>query len=162
MPSPSTALITVYCITHKPSGRRYIGQTRRKLRDRWQDHWAKSKRSPLALLIREEGGSAFTIEPLEVCGTQEAANETEIRWISTYRTTDPVLGFNTSTGGHYPPFFVAGVKGPKRPSRQVPLTQIALRLPEMLRDSLKARARAKNVTFGALLVQILTEYDADL
>ena len=54
---------------------------------------------PLHRAIAKYGPDAFTHEVLETCETLDAANESETRWISHYRSDDLAVGYNLDSGG---------------------------------------------------------------
>lgn len=57
---------TVYMITHKPTGLRYIGVTVRWLMQRWWEHIKADSGSPFHKFVKEHDLSEFTFEVLEV------------------------------------------------------------------------------------------------
>lgn len=63
-PPSSFDIGTVYMITHKPTGRRYIGVTVRWVMQRWWEHLKAESGSPLHKLIKSEGIENFTFEIL--------------------------------------------------------------------------------------------------
>lgn len=90
----------IYVVTHKDSGRRYVGQTIREIVERWRLHCAPN--SGCVLLrnaIQKHGEAAFDIEWVASCCTKEAANQTERYLISEGQTTDRGFGYNVTTGG---------------------------------------------------------------
>ena len=94
----------IYCHTHIPSGRRYVGQTKQSASQRWADHVRESNRESAGYFsrsIKKYGKDEFTQEILEKCGSQEEANEAEKKWIEFYQTNDPSRGFNLMIGGQH-------------------------------------------------------------
>ena len=92
---------TIYCHTHKDSGRRFIGSTKLTWRRRWNQRVHTAKKSVggwsrIANALRKYGKDAFDHEVLEVCGTLEEANAVEEKWIAHFDTTNPIRGFNLS------------------------------------------------------------------
>jgi len=49
--------------------------------------------------IRKYGADCFIIEPLVSVKTQEQLDAKEIELIATYESTDPLIGYNVSSGG---------------------------------------------------------------
>jgi group I intron endonuclease len=100
---------TVYAHTHIESGRRYIGLTKKRMLQRWNEHVYNAKRKQgkgcrhFWNAIRKYGKDAFSHEVLEVCYSLEAANEAEKRWIVHFDTTNPEEGFNLAPGGAHTP-----------------------------------------------------------
>jgi len=98
---------TIYCHTHKESGRRYIGLTRYTMMHRWNQHCAQSKSSHgyghFRNAIRLYGKDAFAHRVLEKCETLESANEAEEAWINSFSTRFPEFGFNLARGGSHIP-----------------------------------------------------------
>ncbi len=100
---------TVYCHIHVESGRRYVGLTKKRMLQRWNEHvWnAGAKRGKGCRhfwnAIRKYGKDAFFHEILEVCGTLEEANTAEEKWILHFDTRNPDFGFNLARGGSHTP-----------------------------------------------------------
>lgn len=99
---------TIYCHIHIDSGRRYIGLTKKTVKQRWNDHCYAAKKSKngrwhFPNAIRRYGKEAFSHEVLEVCHSLEVANLAEECWIEFYETRDPEKGFNTAKGGAHTP-----------------------------------------------------------
>lgn len=95
----------VYCCAHMESGRRYVGLTKKTLRQRWNAHLYNAFNRKLGShshfwnAIRKYGKDAFDLEVLEVCSTLEDANAAEERWIIHFDTRNPEKGFNLARGG---------------------------------------------------------------
>jgi group I intron endonuclease len=87
--------MNIYKITHKLTGREYIGITNDG-EQRWKEHCSPSNPSPLGLAIRREGADAFTFE---IIGEGE---EAEIRILETSliksRNTFYPNGYNIMAG----------------------------------------------------------------
>lgn len=43
---------TIYCVTNKSNAKRYVGQTRRTLQERWAGHCCDAKRDRIAASMR--------------------------------------------------------------------------------------------------------------
>lgn len=94
----------IYKITNKINGKVYIGQTRKSIKQRWNEHkktaFTKSGRTsdyPLYRAFRKYGIENFKIEEIEECYF-EKLNEREIYWIKYYNSTSK-KGYNQSLGG---------------------------------------------------------------
>jgi hypothetical protein len=89
---------TVYMITHKPSGKRYIGVTTRWLMQRWWEHIKAKSGSPFHQLIQASSITEFTFEVLEVFKPSE--HDPYVREAFYIHKYDAVeLGLN-AIGGH--------------------------------------------------------------
>lgn len=91
----------IYLITNTVNGKRYVGQTKQGLKERFYQHKSASKRSqlPLSKAIRKYGILAFTIEELEQCPDLETLNLAEVKWIAYYDSTTQGFGYNCTSGG---------------------------------------------------------------
>ncbi len=91
----------IYTITHKESGRVYVGQTRGKVSVRWRAHCAPSRREKRGITgaIKKHGASAFSFSVIDVAETCEQLNHKERFWISSLGTLAP-RGFNLEAGGN--------------------------------------------------------------
>lgn len=91
----------IYVITNTSDGKKYVGQTVKSLEHRWQGHLAHARwgRRDMALLvaIREHGESAFTMEVVQTCSSQEELNVAERAWIERLDTVIP-NGYNAGFG----------------------------------------------------------------
>lgn len=100
---------TIYCHTHKATGRRYIGLTKKTMRRRWIAHVrdARCKRGQMrghfANAINKYGIRAFSHEILETCNSLSVANLAEECWVEFYETRNPKFGFNLMRGGGHTP-----------------------------------------------------------
>src|ERR1700686_4542657 len=90
--------VAIYRITHKSSGRAYIGQTLYP-NERWCGHvyYALSQPSKtyLANAIRRYGPDAFIYEVLSQY-PKHLANVAEIAYIELFRSNERTFGFNMS------------------------------------------------------------------
>ena len=91
----------VYLITNLIDGKRYVGQTKQKLSDRWNDHVSKTNCKYLHNAINKHGRENFSMEPICDVPTLELANEFEIEYIKRYCTLFP-NGYNLKPGGDEP------------------------------------------------------------
>lgn len=101
---------TIYCHTHRESGRRYVGLTRLTMMRRWNRHVYSAMKptmttgfSHFANAIRRYGKDAFNHEVLETCETVEEADAAEEKWIVHFDTRNPAKGFNLLKGGGHTP-----------------------------------------------------------
>lgn len=86
----------IYCITCKINGKKYVGQTIKKVSYRFNEH-ARAN-SPLGEAIREYGRKNFEIEVLEECYSFAELNEAEKKWIKEFDCKVP-NGYNRTDGG---------------------------------------------------------------
>jgi hypothetical protein len=105
----ASIVYTIYCHIHAESGRRYIGQTKKTWKTRWNQHVYKSKnhklgkRSHFWSAVHKYGPDAFDHEILETCSTLEEANAAEQKWIIHFRSNETEFGFNLIRGGSHIP-----------------------------------------------------------
>ena len=90
----------VYKITHRETGRAYIGVTSMTLPKRITYH--KVRQNPIGAAMRQHGDDAFTVEVLSTHGDKESGMSAESEAIWQHGTHDPV-GYNRRVrGGKYP------------------------------------------------------------
>lgn len=82
-----------------PNGKRYIGITSKKPEYRWNDGKGYFYNNHFTKAIQKYGWENFKHEVLFENLTEDEANETEIRLIEKYQTTDPNFGYNSASGG---------------------------------------------------------------
>lgn len=87
----------LYKITHKISGKCYIGQTVSDLNTRWSQHCSKG--NILFSAIKKYGRVAFTIEEINSYKTLEDLNNAEEYYISWFNSIAP-NGYNLRKGGN--------------------------------------------------------------
>ena len=95
-------IVNIYCITCKPTGEQYIGQTKKKISYRFTEHIRKAIQNEksctkLARAIRKYLPDNFTIE-LIVSVPVEEKDQAEIYWIAELNTIAP-NGLNLLSGG---------------------------------------------------------------
>ena len=90
---------TIYLITCKENGKRYVGQTIMPLYERWRMHCYYRPNKELEDDIYRYGKEAFTIEALCECHSFEAMNRAEKFFISFLGTRRKSLGYNRHAGG---------------------------------------------------------------
>lgn len=84
-----------------PNNKKYIGQTRRTLKQRINNHKSKHKRynSYFYKACNKYGFENIKWIILEVVFSAKDAYSTETEWISYYKTCDRRFGYNSTTGG---------------------------------------------------------------
>jgi len=87
----------IYAITHRESGKQYIGQTRQLLTQRLKQHYG-NKTSYIGKAIQKHGRDAFDATILHKCN-QDNADELETDCIAEMKTLAPD-GYNLDLGGH--------------------------------------------------------------
>lgn len=104
IPNPGYAKGIIYQITHKGSGKKYVGLTVQTLERRWKGHIntamagdAKGEDS-LHAALRESGSDAFEIRQIDEGTTKMDLERKEKDWIEKLGTMVPD-GFNISSGG---------------------------------------------------------------
>jgi hypothetical protein len=103
-PRPKPTIVTrprhfgrIYKVTHKATGRVYIGQTQQRMMDRWRGHVKLAESgggSAFQSALREYGDEAFIWETIDNADSHSALNAAESRWITAHQSTDPEFGFN--------------------------------------------------------------------
>lgn len=92
----------VYKITHKYSGKVYIGQTVQKLTHRLRAHFSLSQshnNTYIKRAIQKHGKNAFTVEVVSNCINREQLNDAEMYFIEFHNCLAP-NGYNNHTGGN--------------------------------------------------------------
>lgn len=105
IPNPGYAEGIIYLITHKLSGKQYVGLTIQTMERRWQEGHIiqavagsiKSEES-LHAAIREYGSEAFDFKIIDKGTTKKDLEIKERKWIKKLNTLVP-NGYNISTGG---------------------------------------------------------------
>ncbi len=102
-------MYTIYCFTNKTNDKKYVGITKRTLRERMIGHYSEAfnpnsdkYNTPFKQAIRKYGKDGFTIEVLEEVDDIEQANEKEkyyIQHFNTYYYAPDTMGYNTTLGG---------------------------------------------------------------
>ena len=96
----------IYRLTDTQTGLIYIGQSRRPLFVRWQEHQHKAllrkKGGLLGQAIRDHGPNAFLREVIEEVEDESQLNAREQFWIEHYGSHDPLKGLNETKGGEAP------------------------------------------------------------
>ena len=97
--SNSTRYGVIYLITHRASGKMYIGQTVRPLSWRWHEHQTSSYCALLHRAIKKYGAEAFSVFELDESTTKGGLDEREIFWMDFLGTRNRRLGYNLRGGG---------------------------------------------------------------
>lgn len=99
----------IYMITNQIDGKKYIGQTRRTLEERWREHLhsarqpSRHKQCPyLYAAMNKYGFENFSVRIIDDADSQEELDDIEELWISKLGTTDRRFGYNISFGGASP------------------------------------------------------------
>ena len=91
----------IYLVTHKPSGKRYIGQSI-NIEVRLLMHAKAYRDTCFNRAIRKHGWNTFMTEVIEVC-PRESLNDAEKKWINQFQCMTPI-GYNLTTGGNQAKF----------------------------------------------------------
>lgn len=91
----------VYRITHRESGRCYIGQTVQPLAVRWRQHQKQSVCIRLHRAIVKHGPAAFDVEQIGASNDKLFLDFLERFWIGAHSATDRAHGFNLRDGGSF-------------------------------------------------------------
>lgn len=94
---------TLYIVTHRDSGKPYIGWTE-NLEKRWREHRKKAllgSRCYFHRALAKYGFEAFSWEEIQCFDTPEEAKQAEIFWIAALNTNHcrDGFGFNSTDGG---------------------------------------------------------------
>lgn len=92
----------IYCLTHRESGKKYVGQTVATLSHRMSQHRAEAARRSQMVIhkaIRKYGFAAFNVSVLEASVPLSQINEREIYYISTLLSRTTQHGYNMTAGG---------------------------------------------------------------
>ena len=90
----------IYCIQHRESGRRYIGQTTKTVQYRWSKHCGSGRQCRVLVnAINKYGKEAFDVFQIDSARSKQELDEKEIFHISAFRSDDRAHGFNIAPGG---------------------------------------------------------------
>ncbi len=120
IPNPGYANGIIYLITHKESGKQYVGLTIQMLERRWRYHIEQALgghikgAESLHAALRKYGRDAFDICPIDEGTTKKGLEQKERDWIKKLSTLTP-HGYNISPGGECggsgrKPTFVDGIR----------------------------------------------------
>ncbi|MBR4904839.1 MAG: helix-turn-helix domain-containing protein [Selenomonadaceae bacterium] len=102
----------IYVITNLLTGMKYVGQTTRSVKVRFEEH-IRRKDTLIGQNMHICGRENFTIEVLEECKTQEELNACEISWIARFNCIFP-YGYNITAGGAHKHSKVRAKRGSKQ------------------------------------------------
>lgn len=90
----------IYCIYNKNTGKMYIGQTVRTLKERFHEHKNahKSLKTLIGRSIRKHGKDSFECYQLDFAESQDQLDYLELMYIAKYNTISP-NGYNLRSGG---------------------------------------------------------------
>lgn len=91
----------IYCVTHKASGRVYIGQTVQQVQKRWYGHRNETCCQRLSRAIKKYGHDAFSVEEIDAAIDKDDLDSLESFYIMLYGSTDRKRGFNLMSGGSF-------------------------------------------------------------
>lgn len=95
-------MFTIYLITNKTNGKRYVGLTSRSIRERWLEHLSGARcglDTYIYRAIRKYGSESFTITTLDTSEDTDVASWREMFWISAFETSNRDKGYNSDEGG---------------------------------------------------------------
>lgn len=97
----STPYGVVYCIEHKLSGKKYVGQTVQTLKARWRSHIKDGCCEMLHRAISKHGVDAFSMFVLAEANSKDELDKFEDFYIKLFKTTDRNVGYNLREGGSF-------------------------------------------------------------
>ena len=91
----------IYSITHRESGRVYVGQTSGIAKRRWQHHCAPSNKNKRGIggAIKKHGKDSFSFQVIDTAETGSQLDHKERFWIARLNALAP-NGFNLESGGN--------------------------------------------------------------
>ena len=142
---------TIYLVTHRESGKMYVGQTTTSISDRWSGHQRCSYCVLLHRAIKKYGPASFDVYAIDFADSKSDLDQREIFWIEFLGTQDESRGYNLRSGGS---FGKHSVESRKKMSLSV---KAAFSNPEVRRRHLEALKNIKlpadfgdNVSAGML------------
>ena len=87
----------IYLITNKVTGKQYVGQTTRSVKNRWKEH-CESK-TCIGNAIKKYGKKSFSKKVIEQCKSLNKLDKKEVHWIKELNTIAP-NGYNLTEGGN--------------------------------------------------------------
>jgi hypothetical protein len=93
----------IYMITHKASGKMYIGKTRHTVCERLLRHTRQDTSPYIHRALRKHGREAFSVRVIDTALTNAELSRKEIGYIEFYRCRYP-NGYNLTAGGDGVPF----------------------------------------------------------
>jgi hypothetical protein len=91
----------IYSITHRESGKVYVGQTVQQVAVRWAQHCNQDVCVRLHRAIKKHGREAFDVVTLDTANDKEYLDAKEVFWIAKLQSTDRQKGYNLMTGGSF-------------------------------------------------------------
>lgn len=92
----------IYKVTNNINCKVYIGKTKRPIAERWKQHCNDAKNKFKCFKLQEDilkyGKDNFSVDQIDIAGTDEEACKKEIYWIKKYNCLYPD-GYNVSKGG---------------------------------------------------------------
>ena len=89
----------IYTITHRESGKCYVGQTTGRTSERWRKHKAARSNTAISHAIKKYGVDAFDFAEIDIAETVDQLNYKEGFWIQYLNTVAP-SGYNLTLGGN--------------------------------------------------------------
>lgn len=135
----------IYLLINLINGKKYVGQTRQKLKKRiWQHKCCK--KFCIGKAIQKYGWENFKVTILEECETPENLDAAEIKWIKELNTKAP-NGYNLNDGGEGNTGHVVSEKTRKLRSDNNPCKRAVRCLNNMqIFPSVRAAARATGIS----------------
>lgn len=135
----------IYLIENKINGKKYIGQTSKSVKERFQHHCKPSNayihKRPLSCAIQKYGKNNFTYRVIE--SQVENYNEREKYWITYYNSIIP-NGYNVMDGGEEPPH----LSGSLHPESKLTEEQVESLTNDLKNTDLKLTELAKKYGFS--------------
>lgn len=138
----------VYLITHRASGKRYVGITTRKPESRWLEHCRSARAGsnlPLSKAIRKYGIDAFDVTHLESCTDRAALDAAEIFWIEDRGSMVPA-GYNLTRGGQG----ASGYKASEESKMQRSISQKGRTYSDAARANMSAAAKGRKPSVNCM------------
>jgi group I intron endonuclease len=92
----------IYLLTNTVNGKIYVGQTKRRLDQRWRGHVSKAKHTkelaPIVCAIRKYGAEVFTQKVLCVAHNKIQLDKLEENYTILLQANQPNIGYNIAVG----------------------------------------------------------------
>ena len=98
---PRPRSMVIYTITHRESGKVYVGQSKGDVRRRWSAHCSEKSgagRNAIKCAILKHGRDQFDFAVIDSAQTREELSAKERHWIAALNALAP-NGYNLTTGG---------------------------------------------------------------
>lgn len=92
----------IYLIRNTVNGKLYVGQTKKTIDKRWEQHCSKARRNPTTHFehaINKYGPDSFTRIQIDSACSFKELDKKEDDWIERYRTAEPDMVYNSLKGG---------------------------------------------------------------